>query len=78
MANVEDTTGRDTLLKAADLKTGHMLDIGMGGCACMAFYKHKHDAARLLASIEREARKLGAAIQTTDIRLDRLFVCSKE
>ncbi len=38
MPIVEDTTGRDTLLKASGLETGHVLDIGMGGCACMAFY----------------------------------------
>jgi len=38
MTSVEDITGRDTLLNAAGLKTGHVLDIGMGGCACMAFY----------------------------------------
>ena len=173
MANIEDTTGRDTLLKASGLKTGRVLDIGMGGCACMAFYlarkgfdvtgidrsshavhrarenakdkrlkgafvarradatklpfengtfdvvisfhslhhiarpvaalsemfrvcrlggkvlisdlnptgckiyKHKHAAARLLALVEREARKLGFAIKTTDTRLDRLYVCAK-
>ncbi len=174
MASVEDTTGRDALLNAADLKSGKVLDIGMGGCACMAFYlahkgfdvtgidrsshavhraresakgkrlkgafvarradatklpfddgafdvvisfhslhhinrpvlalremfrvcrpggkvlisdlnptgsklyKHKHDAARLLAAVEREARRLGAGVKTTDTRLDRLFVCAKE
>lgn len=174
MPSVEDSTGRDTLLQASGLTSGHVLDIGMGGCACMAFYlarkgfdvtgidrsshaihrarenakgkrlkgtfiarradakklpfeegvfdvvisfhslhhidrpvaalremfrvcrpggkvlisdlnptgskiyKHKHDAARLLASVEHEARKLGANVKTTDTRLDRLFVCKKE
>lgn len=38
MASVEGTTGRDALLNAAGLKSGKVLDIGMGGCACMAFY----------------------------------------
>ena len=38
MGRVEDTTGRDALLKASGLKTGRILDIGMGGCACMAFF----------------------------------------
>ena len=38
MARIEDTTGRDVLLEASRLKSGHVLDIGTGGCACMAFY----------------------------------------
>jgi ubiquinone/menaquinone biosynthesis C-methylase UbiE len=38
MARIEDTTGRDVLLEASGLKRGHVLDIGVGGCACMAFY----------------------------------------
>ncbi len=173
MSRVEDTTGREALLKAAGVKSGRVLDIGMGGCACMALYlarkgyevtgidrsshaihrarenakgkrlrgeftarradatklpfeddtfdvvisfhslhhidrpiaalremfrvcrpggkvlisdlnptgvkiyKHKHDATRLLALIEREARRLGAAVKIADTRLDRLFVCAK-
>ncbi len=78
MPSVEDTTGRDTLLKASGLKTGHVLDIGMGGCACMAFYKHKHDATRLLKSIERIAGRLSEDMTFQDTRLDRLFVCRKK
>mgnify|MGYP005842125785 CR=1 FL=1 len=174
MPSVEDTTGRDTLLKASGLKTGHVLDVGMGGCACMAFYlarkgfdvtgidrsshavhrarvsartkrikgafaarradatklpfedddfdavisfhslhhiddpvaalremfrvcrpggmvlisdlnptgckiyKHKHDAANLLSTVEREACKRSATVQTQDTRLDRLFICRKK
>ena len=38
MSRVEDTAGRDALLKAAGVKSGRVLDIGMGGCACMALY----------------------------------------
>lgn len=38
MSRIEDTTGRDVLLDASGLKSGSVLDIGMGGCACMAFY----------------------------------------
>ncbi len=173
MVRVEDSTGRETLLQASGLKTGKALDVGMGGCACMAFYlarkgfdvtgidrssraihqarenaktkrlmgaflarkadatklpfgddtfdvvlafhslhhiarplvavremfrvcrpggkvlisdlnftgckiyKHRHDAGKLLESVERVARQLSAEVQTTDTRLDRLFVCTK-
>lgn len=171
MPSTEDMTGRDALLRASGLKTGHILDIGMGGCACMAFYlarkgfdvtgidrsshavhrarvaatrkrlrgafvarradalklpfedgafdavisfhslhhidepiaavremfrvcrpggmvlisdlnptgckiyKHKHDAARLLKSIERVAERLSERMSFRDTRLDRLFIC---
>ena len=38
MANVEDKTGREMSLKASGLRAGRVLDDGMGGCACMAFF----------------------------------------
>ncbi len=38
MSRVEDTAGREMLLKAAGLRRGCVLDVGMGGCACMAFF----------------------------------------
>lgn len=42
MASIEDITAREVLLKASGLKAGRVLDVGMGGCACMAlFLAHK-------------------------------------
>lgn len=38
MVRVEDMTGRDVLLEASGLTSGKVLDVGIGGCACMAFY----------------------------------------
>lgn len=38
MTNMEDKTGREMLLKTSGLKAGRVLDVGMGGCACMAFF----------------------------------------
>ncbi|MDD4870963.1 MAG: class I SAM-dependent methyltransferase [Kiritimatiellae bacterium] len=38
MPRFEDTTGREALLKASGLKTDRILDVGMGGCACMSFF----------------------------------------
>ena len=38
MARVEDFTGRKVLLEASGLKKGHILDVGIGECACMSFF----------------------------------------
>lgn len=174
MTRFEDTTGRNTLVKLSGIKSGRVLDVGMGECACMAFYlankgfivtgidrsphavhcarrnaikkhfkgsffarradatklpfddnsfdivvsfhslhhiarptvalremfrvcrpggkvlisdlnptgsklyKHKHNAVSLLASLERKINKFSSSFRTTDTRLDRLFVCTKD
>ena len=39
---MDDRLGRKALLKACGLKKGRILDIGMGGCACMSLYLAKH------------------------------------
>ena len=38
MARFEDITGREVLLKASGLKSGRILDVGMGSCACMSLF----------------------------------------
>lgn len=38
MGRFEDITGREVLLKASGLKSGRILDVGMGSCACMALF----------------------------------------
>jgi len=36
--SIDDLVGRTALVKASGLKSGYILDIGMGDCACMSFF----------------------------------------
>jgi demethylmenaquinone methyltransferase/2-methoxy-6-polyprenyl-1,4-benzoquinol methylase len=38
---MDDLSGRKALIKAAGLKKGRMLDVGLGNCGCMAFFLAK-------------------------------------
>ena len=38
MVILDDIAGRKALIKAAGIKTGRVLDVGMGNCGCMAFF----------------------------------------
>jgi len=39
---MDDVSSRMALLEASGLKTGRVLDIGMGSCACMALFLASH------------------------------------
>jgi ubiquinone/menaquinone biosynthesis C-methylase UbiE len=38
MLIMDDMAGRKALIEASGLKTGRVLDVGMGNCGCMAFF----------------------------------------
>jgi ubiquinone/menaquinone biosynthesis C-methylase UbiE len=62
---MDDFSGRNALLKTSGLKTGRILDIGMGCCCCMSFFLAKRgfnvigiDPSRyVLYTVRRKAKK---------------------
>ncbi len=75
MPRFEDTTGRKVLLKASGLKAGRILDVGMGGCACMSLF-----LARMgfeVTGVDRSPYAVHKARRKRTARLEGSFVARR-
>jgi len=66
MARLSDTSGREALLKASRLRAGQVLDVGVGECACMAFFLARRGFD--VTGVDRSPHAVHVARKSADTR----------